>query len=121
MTQLTSMCEIFCQFVQKKQEEKRIEEKQVAKAQTWKLPVCCDDDDDEENVSKDTIEDLSQSNEEFSSTDDDSFSLDNIDYVEASPPDSELVSSEVMEIVIPETKSSSTSLNSLLEETNNFH
>nr|GEX71189.1 hypothetical protein [Tanacetum cinerariifolium] len=42
------------------------------------------------------------SNEEFSSTDDDSFSLDNIDYVEASPPDSELVSSEVMEIVIPE-------------------
>nr|GFD33892.1 hypothetical protein [Tanacetum cinerariifolium] len=36
-----------------------------------------------------------------SSTDDDSFSLDNIDYVEASPPDSELVSSEVMEIVIP--------------------
>nr|GFA62561.1 hypothetical protein [Tanacetum cinerariifolium] len=42
------------------------------------------------------------SNEEFSSTDDDSFFLDNIDYVEASPPDSELVSSEVMEIVIPE-------------------
>nr|GEY62824.1 hypothetical protein [Tanacetum cinerariifolium] len=54
------------------------------------------------DVSKDTIEDLSESNEEFSSTDDDSFSLDNIDYVEASPPDSELVSSEVMEIVIPE-------------------
>nr|GFB60252.1 hypothetical protein [Tanacetum cinerariifolium] len=30
------------------------------------------------------------------------FSFDNIDYVEASPPDSELVSSEVMEILIPE-------------------
>nr|GFC64357.1 hypothetical protein [Tanacetum cinerariifolium] len=44
------------------------------------------------DVSKDTIEDLSESNEEFSSTDDDSFSLDNIDYV----------SSEVMEIVILE-------------------
>nr|GFD24824.1 hypothetical protein [Tanacetum cinerariifolium] len=29
-----------------------------------------------------------------------SFSFDKIDYVEASPPDSELVSSEVMEIVI---------------------
>nr|GFB56715.1 hypothetical protein [Tanacetum cinerariifolium] len=54
------------------------------------------------DVSKDTIKDLSDSNEEFSSTDDDSFSLVNIDYVEASPPDSELVSSEVMEIVIPE-------------------
>nr|GFD61950.1 hypothetical protein [Tanacetum cinerariifolium] len=54
------------------------------------------------DVSKDTIEIFSQSNEEFSSIDDDSFSLDNIDYVKASPPDSELVSSEVMEIVIPE-------------------
>nr|GEW98762.1 hypothetical protein [Tanacetum cinerariifolium] len=112
----------------------------------------------------DQFEDLSESNEEFSSTDDDSFSIDNIDYVEASPPDSELVSSKVMEIVTPEvdaflavedeptssqlpksyldpegdvllleaflnddhsfdfkTKSSSTSLNSLLEETNNFN
>nr|GEY89748.1 hypothetical protein [Tanacetum cinerariifolium] len=54
------------------------------------------------DVSKDQIEDFSVSNEEFSSTDDDSFSFDNIDYVEASPPDSELVSSEVMEIVVPE-------------------
>nr|GEX71966.1 hypothetical protein [Tanacetum cinerariifolium] len=53
------------------------------------------------DVSKDQIEDFSESNEEFSSTDNDSFSFDNIDYVEASPPDSELVSSEVMEIVIP--------------------
>nr|GFC45208.1 hypothetical protein [Tanacetum cinerariifolium] len=110
-------------------------------------------------------EDFSESNEEFSSNDDDSFSIDDIDYVKASPSDSELVSSELMEIVIPEvgridddilltikdddlreklmivnlfiskiealnanptpsfdcqTKSSSTSLNSLLEETNTF-
>nr|GEZ42174.1 hypothetical protein [Tanacetum cinerariifolium] len=97
------------------------------------------DDSPPLNVSKDQFEDFSESNEEFSSTDDDSFFFDKIDYVEASPPDSELVSSEVMEIVIPEgdmllfeaflnddhsfdfkTKSSSTSLNSLLEETNNF-
>nr|GEY68496.1 hypothetical protein [Tanacetum cinerariifolium] len=53
------------------------------------------------DVSKDQFEDFSESNEEFSSTDDDSFSFDKIDYVEASPPDSELVSSEVMEIVTP--------------------
>nr|GEW87999.1 hypothetical protein [Tanacetum cinerariifolium] len=115
------------------------------------------------NVSKDQFEDFFESNDEFSSTDDDSFSIDKIDYVEASPPDYELVSSEVMEIVIPEvdaflavedkpissqfpksyldpegdillleaflnddhsfdfkTKSSSTSLKSLLEETNTF-
>nr|GEW72530.1 hypothetical protein [Tanacetum cinerariifolium] len=88
------------------------------------------------------FEDFSESTEEFSSIDDDSFSLENINYVEASPPDSELVSSEVMEIVTRKgsretlllkaflnddhsfdfkTKSSSTSLNSLLEETNNFN
>nr|GEX91522.1 hypothetical protein [Tanacetum cinerariifolium] len=54
------------------------------------------------DVSKNQFEDFSESNEEFSSTDDDSFSFDKIDYVEASPPDSELVSSKVMEIVIPE-------------------
>nr|GEW35174.1 reverse transcriptase domain-containing protein [Tanacetum cinerariifolium] len=117
------------------------------------------------DVSNDQIEDFSESNKEFSSIDDDSFSIDDIDNVEASLPDSELVSSDVMEIVIPEvgginddilltikddilhekllnfnlliskikalnanptpssdckTKSSSTSLNSPLEETNNF-
>nr|GEW19832.1 hypothetical protein [Tanacetum cinerariifolium] len=117
------------------------------------------------NVLNDQIEDFSESKKEFSLIDDDSFSIDDIDYVEASPLDSELVSLEVMEIVIPEvggidddillmikddvlcekllkvnliiakiealnanptpssdckTKSPSTSLNSLLEETNTF-
>nr|GFA68426.1 hypothetical protein [Tanacetum cinerariifolium] len=117
------------------------------------------------DVLKDQFEDFSDSNDESTSTDDDSFSIDNIEYVEASHPNSELVSSEVMEIVIPKvggidddilltikddilrekllnvnllianiealndnptpssdfmTKSSSTSLNSLLEETNTF-
>nr|GEV71988.1 hypothetical protein [Tanacetum cinerariifolium] len=43
------------------------------------------------DVSKDQFEDFSESNDEFSSTDDDSFSIDKIDYVEASPPDSELI------------------------------
>nr|GEV99244.1 hypothetical protein [Tanacetum cinerariifolium] len=46
MTQLTSMCEMACQIVQKKQEEKKIEEKQAAKAQNSKIPVCYDDNDD---------------------------------------------------------------------------
>nr|GFC52311.1 hypothetical protein [Tanacetum cinerariifolium] len=46
MMQLTSMCEMFCQIVQKKQEEKRIKEEQAAKARYWKIPACCDDDDD---------------------------------------------------------------------------
>nr|GFA22837.1 hypothetical protein [Tanacetum cinerariifolium] len=40
------MCELACQIVQKKQEEKRIKEEQAAKAPYWKIPACCDDDDD---------------------------------------------------------------------------
>nr|GFC34763.1 hypothetical protein [Tanacetum cinerariifolium] len=40
------MCEMVCQIVQKKQEEKWIEEEQAAKARYWKIPACCDDDDD---------------------------------------------------------------------------
>nr|GFB50053.1 hypothetical protein [Tanacetum cinerariifolium] len=136
MTSITSLCELACQVTQKKLEEKQIKEERAAKAKYWKLPVCYDDDDDEErsdSLDDNTISghppfsaitpdepDFSESNKEFSLIDDDSFSIDDIDYVEASPPDSELVSSEVMEIVTPETKSSSTSLNSLLEETNTF-
>nr|GEZ46038.1 hypothetical protein [Tanacetum cinerariifolium] len=49
MTQLTSMCELACQIVQKNLEKKQLEEEQVAKAQSWKLLVCYDDDDDEES------------------------------------------------------------------------
>nr|GEX41160.1 hypothetical protein [Tanacetum cinerariifolium] len=41
------MCDMVGQYIQKKEEEKRIEEEQTAKAQNWKLPVCYDDDDDE--------------------------------------------------------------------------
>nr|GFA36892.1 hypothetical protein [Tanacetum cinerariifolium] len=46
MTSLTSLCEMACQIIQKKQKEKQIEEEQVANAQYWKIPACCDDDDD---------------------------------------------------------------------------
>nr|GEX24127.1 hypothetical protein [Tanacetum cinerariifolium] len=48
MTSMYSFCEIACQIVQKKLEEKHIEEEQAATAQNRKLPVCYDDDDDEE-------------------------------------------------------------------------
>nr|GFA54327.1 hypothetical protein [Tanacetum cinerariifolium] len=45
------------QYIQKKEEEKRIKEEQAAKAQNWKLPICYDDNDDEErsNSLKDNI------------------------------------------------------------------
>nr|GFC05537.1 hypothetical protein [Tanacetum cinerariifolium] len=106
---------------------------------------------------KDHFEIVTNSKDDISSSDDDSL-YENIEYVEASPHNYEVVSLEVVEIVTPEveaieddnlrekllnvhllianiealkdnptqssellTKSSSTSLNSLLEETNTFH
>nr|GEX04357.1 hypothetical protein [Tanacetum cinerariifolium] len=41
MEQVTSMCAMFGQFIQKKHEEE-----QAANARYWKIPACCDDDDD---------------------------------------------------------------------------
>ncbi|GKD48552.1 hypothetical protein Tco_1277528 [Tanacetum coccineum] len=46
------------------------------------------------DISKDQFEGFSDSNDDSTSIDDDYFSIDDIDYVEASPPDSELVSLE---------------------------
>ncbi|GJT22293.1 hypothetical protein Tco_0892230 [Tanacetum coccineum] len=54
------------------------------------------------DISKDQFEGFSDSNDDYSSSDDDSLYSKDIDYVDASPPDSELVSLEVVEIVIPE-------------------
>nr|GFC28467.1 hypothetical protein [Tanacetum cinerariifolium] len=54
------------------------------------------------DISKDQFEDFFDFNDDSTSIDDDSFFIDNIEYVEASPPDYELISLEVMEIVILE-------------------
>ncbi|GJT88041.1 hypothetical protein Tco_1069758 [Tanacetum coccineum] len=46
MEQMTSLCDMVGQIMQKKEEERRIEEEQVAKDRYWKIPICYDDDDD---------------------------------------------------------------------------
>nr|GFA36932.1 hypothetical protein [Tanacetum cinerariifolium] len=138
MTQLSSMCELACQIVQKKLEEKRIEEEQEANAQYWNILACCDDDDDynsaitpvlsteepvdslsmggehldtipateSDEIIKSSVEDLvpipSESEGIPDTIDDDSLYNENIEYVEASPHNSELVSLDVAEIVISE-------------------
>ncbi|GKA74722.1 hypothetical protein Tco_0781024 [Tanacetum coccineum] len=231
MEQMTTLCDLVGQAIQKKEEEKRMAEEQAAKDRYWKIPICYDDDEDytiaivpvlptkepvnslsiedehldtipvteSDEVIKSSVENLApipsesegipdsacdmplcnnpspleafkehsetiiDSNNDYSLSDDDSY--ENIDYVEASPPDAEIVSLEVVEIVISEvggidddilltikddilrekllnvnllianiealkdnpapssdvmTKSSSTSLNLFLEETNTF-
>ncbi|GJU54887.1 zinc finger, CCHC-type containing protein [Tanacetum coccineum] len=162
MEQMTSICDMVGQYMQKKEEEKKIAEDQAAKDRYWNIPICYDDDEDYTITITPVL-----STEELISTlsDDDSPYGEDIDYVDASPPDAEIVSLEVVEIVIPEvggidddilltikddilrekllnvnllianiealkdnptpssdfvTKSSSTSLNLFLEETNTF-
>ncbi|GKE29883.1 hypothetical protein Tco_1445267 [Tanacetum coccineum] len=215
MEQMTSICDMASQTMQKKEEEKRIAKEQAAKDRYWKIPICYDDDDDEESsiplkdiitfglpscvavtpillteepvdslimedehldtipatesnevikfsienlisipseskgipdnmcdvpfrdksppldISKDQFEGFSDSNDDSTSIDEDSFSIDDINYVEASPPESDLVSLEEVkdfhtslppptpssEVVI---KSTSTFPNLFLEETNTF-
>nr|GEZ60774.1 reverse transcriptase domain-containing protein [Tanacetum cinerariifolium] len=96
MTSITSLCELTCQVAQKKLKEER-----AAKAKYWKLPVCYDDDDQEER--SDSLDD---------------------NIISGLPPFSAITPDEpVLSIEEPDnslTKSSSTSLTSLLEETNTF-
>ncbi|GJY37384.1 hypothetical protein Tco_0422762 [Tanacetum coccineum] len=168
MEQMTTLCDLVGQAIQKKEEEKRIAEEQAAKDRYWKIPICYDDDDDyiiaitpvsptkepvnslsmgdehldtipateSDEVIKSSVENLVpipsepegipdsvcdvplcnnptsleafkensetiiDSNDDSTSSDDDSYKT--IDYVDASPPDAEIVSLEVVEIVIPE-------------------
>ncbi|GJU65332.1 hypothetical protein Tco_1247167 [Tanacetum coccineum] len=163
---MTSICDMVGQYMQKKEEEKRIAEEQAAKDRYWKIPICYDDDEDytiaiapvlptkepvnslsmgnehldtipateSDEVIKSSVENLVpipsesegipdsvcdvplcnnptpleafkehsetliDSNNDYSSSEDDSY--ENIDYVDASPLDAEIVSSEVVEIII---------------------
>ncbi|GJY39742.1 hypothetical protein Tco_0426106 [Tanacetum coccineum] len=170
MEQMTSICDMVGQYMQKKEEEKRIAEDQAAKDRYWKIPICYDDDEDytiaitpvlsteepvdslimedehldtilateSDEVIKSSVENLvpipSESegipdsvcdmplcnnptpleafkehseivvdfNDDSTSSDDDSPYCKDIDYVDASPPDAEIVSLEEVEIVVPE-------------------
>ncbi|GJT91716.1 hypothetical protein Tco_1080561 [Tanacetum coccineum] len=46
MEQMTSLCDMVGQIMQKKEEERRIVEEQTSKDRYWKIPICYDDDDD---------------------------------------------------------------------------
>nr|GFB08571.1 hypothetical protein [Tanacetum cinerariifolium] len=88
----------------------------------WNRPAFYDDDDDDDvdytiaitpvlsteepvdSLTKDHFEIVINSNDNISSSDDDSLYNENIEYVEASPHDSDLVNLEAAEIVIPEVK-----------------
>nr|GFA15422.1 hypothetical protein [Tanacetum cinerariifolium] len=94
MEQLTSMCEIFCQFIQKKQEEKQIEEEQAAKAQNSKIPVCYDDDDDYDSAitPDETVDSLSMGDEHLNTileTKSDEFIKSSVENLVPNPSESE--------------------------------
>ncbi|GJY31044.1 hypothetical protein Tco_0414539 [Tanacetum coccineum] len=47
MEQMTTLRDLVGQVIQKKEEEKQIEEEQAAKDRYWKIPICYDDDEDD--------------------------------------------------------------------------
>ncbi|GJY96195.1 hypothetical protein Tco_0512556 [Tanacetum coccineum] len=47
MEQMTTLCDLVGQAIQKKEEEKRIAEEQAAKDRYWKITICYDDDEDD--------------------------------------------------------------------------
>nr|GEV16355.1 hypothetical protein [Tanacetum cinerariifolium] len=47
--QLTSVCDMVGQFIQKNKQEKQTEEEQAANTRYWKILACYDDDDDDHN------------------------------------------------------------------------
>ncbi|GJV01457.1 hypothetical protein Tco_1335026 [Tanacetum coccineum] len=51
MEQMTSICDMVGQYMQKKEEDRRIAEDQAAKDRYWKIPICYNDDDDEYSFS----------------------------------------------------------------------
>ncbi|GJW24296.1 hypothetical protein Tco_0038107, partial [Tanacetum coccineum] len=66
------------------------------------VPLC--DNPTPLEATKDHSEIVINSNDDSSLSDDDSFSSEDIEYVNASPPDAEIVSLEVVESVIPEVR-----------------
>ncbi|GJX58859.1 hypothetical protein Tco_0290249 [Tanacetum coccineum] len=120
MEQMTSICDMVGQIMQKKEEEKRIVEEQASKDRYWKIPICYDDDEDYTIA----ITPVLSTEEPVNSL---SMGDEHLDTIPRSPPDRQLrggrdcypgnnpaSSSDVM------TKSSSTSLDLFLVETNTF-
>ncbi|GJY12809.1 hypothetical protein Tco_0382118 [Tanacetum coccineum] len=149
MEQMTTLCDMVGQAIQKKEEEKRMEEEQAAEDRYWKIPICYDDDEDYTIAitpvlpTKEPVNSLSMGDEHLDTipaTESDEViksSVENlvpipsepeemtilirkIDYVDASPPNDEIVSLEVVEIVSrqleDDTNSSNKSKNVLLRE-----
>ncbi|GJU82876.1 hypothetical protein Tco_1285241 [Tanacetum coccineum] len=112
--------------IQKKEEERRIAEEQATKDQYWKIPICYDDDEDYTIAitpilpTKEPVNSLSMGDEHLDTipaTESDEVIKSGVENLVPIPSESEdnpAPSSDVM------TKSSSTSLNLFLEETNTF-
>nr|GEY13329.1 hypothetical protein [Tanacetum cinerariifolium] len=157
------MSDMVGQYIQKKEEEKLIEEEQAAKTRYWKIPVCYDDDDDKDYIiaitpilsTKEPNNSLSIRDEHLdtiSATESNEFIKSSVENLVPIPSESEGIPDKMCDVPFHDnsppldiskdqfedfsnsnalndnlnpssnfmTKSSSTSLNFLLEETNTF-
>nr|GEW48284.1 hypothetical protein [Tanacetum cinerariifolium] len=88
------MCEMACQIIQKKQEEKRIEEKQAANARYSKMLACSNDDDDYNSAitPNETVDSLSMGDEHLNTilaTESDKFIKSCVENLVPNPSESE--------------------------------
>nr|GEZ26559.1 hypothetical protein [Tanacetum cinerariifolium] len=88
------MCAIVGQFIQKKQEEKKIEEDQAANARYSKIPACCDDDDDYNfaTIPNELVDSLSMGDEHLNTilaTESDEFIKSSVENLVPNPSESE--------------------------------
>ncbi|GJR91483.1 hypothetical protein Tco_0215494 [Tanacetum coccineum] len=102
MEQMTTLRDLVGQVIQKKEEKKtRIRGRKAGpKDRSWKIPICYDDDNKTTPIA--ITPTIINSTLIILRVLTDSTYGEDIDYVDASPPDVEIVSLEVVEIVDPE-------------------
>nr|GEV26490.1 reverse transcriptase domain-containing protein [Tanacetum cinerariifolium] len=89
MEQITSMCEVVGQFIQRKHEEE-----QAANTRYWKIPACCDDDDDYNSIItlNEPVDSLSMGDEHLNTilaTESDKFIKSRVENLVPNPSESE--------------------------------
>nr|GEZ85267.1 hypothetical protein [Tanacetum cinerariifolium] len=95
MEQLTSMCDMVGQYIQKKEEKRQIEDEQAAKTRYWKILACYDDDEDDYTIAithKEPDNSLSMGDEHLdtvSATESDKFIKSSVENLVPNPSESE--------------------------------
>ncbi|GKE71385.1 hypothetical protein Tco_1529457 [Tanacetum coccineum] len=110
MEQMTTLCDLVGQAIQKKEEETRIVEEQAAKDRYWKIPICYDDDEDDTPVNSLSMGDKHL--DTISETESDEFIKSSVEDLVPIPSESEGIPDKMCDVPLCE---NTTPLNALNE------